>query len=75
MNEKPGDFSETTKAYGPNLIAAVYTVFGGSKPTGKLPVNIPELDSQYQYTDALLYKRGTGLEYPEAETSGEETEE
>ena len=75
MTEKPGDFSGTTKAYGPNLIAAVYTVFGGSKPTGKLPVNVPELDSQYQYTDALLYKRGTGLEYPEAETSGDETEE
>ena len=72
MAEKPGDFSGTIRAFGPNLIAAVYTVFGANVPTGKLPVNVPEIDDKYQYTGELLYKRGTGLEY--TKTSGEETE-
>ncbi len=69
MTDKPRDFSGTTKYYGPNLITAIYTVFGGNAPTGKLPVNIPEIDDSYQYTEEILYKRGTGLSYS---TSDEE---
>ena len=45
----------------PMLPAALYTILGGSKATGKLPVNIPKLDQEYQYSDEILYKRGYGL--------------
>ena len=68
MAEKPGDFSGTTVAYGPNLIAAIYTIFGGNEPTGTLPVNIPEIDEHYQFSTDILYKRGTGLTYTAADT-------
>ncbi len=59
MLEKPGDFSGTTTAYGPNLIAAIYAAFGGNIPTGRLPVNVPALDASYHYTEEILYERGS----------------
>ena len=52
-----------TAEYGPNLPAAVYTVFGGNDPTGKLPVNIPGIDENYRYTESNAYERGFGLSY------------
>ena len=65
MAEKPDDSGDVSAAYGPNLVAALYTVFGGNAPTGTLPVSIPEINESYQYTDEILYKRGTGLSYEE----------
>lgn len=67
MNALPGDNDINTAQYGPNLPAAVYTVFGGNNPAGKLPVNIPAIDEDYLFTDTLLYRRGFGLSYPEPE--------
>ena len=54
-----------TREFGPNIPAAVYTVFGGNTPTGKLPVTIPAMDDQYAPTDTALYERGYGLSYEE----------
>ncbi|MBR4530447.1 MAG: glycoside hydrolase family 3 C-terminal domain-containing protein [Lachnospiraceae bacterium] len=53
-----------TRHYGPNIPAALYTIFGGSTPAGRLPVNIPRLDgATYAVTDSILYPRGTGIGY------------
>ena len=46
-----------------NVPAAVYTAFGGSAPTGTLPVEIPALDDGYLPSDTVLYARGFGLTY------------
>ena len=63
MNEFPGDFEGDTLQYAANIPAGVYTAFGGSKPTAKLPVSIPKLDASYKYTDETLYQRGFGLSW------------
>ena len=47
--------------YGPNIPVAVYTAFGGSTPTGKLPIDIPKVNDDYTYSDELLYDRGYGM--------------
>ena len=39
MAELPTGKSDS-KQYNPNIPAAIYTLFGGSNPTGKLPVRI-----------------------------------
>ena len=44
----------------PNLEAALMACFGGSDISGRLPVNIPALDENYQMTDEILYERGEG---------------
>ena len=62
MTEIPEEGS-SVKEYGPNLPAAVYTVFGGNYPSGMLPVTIPELDDQFMPSDTVLYPRGFGLTY------------
>ena len=49
--------------YNPNIAASIYTIFGGNKPVGKLPVNIPKLDSNFNFTNDILYKRKAGLKY------------
>ena len=49
--------------YGPNLVAAFYEAFGGDAPTGKLPVRIPALTENYEYSDKILFERGFGLNY------------
>jgi beta-N-acetylhexosaminidase len=63
MAAMPGAYEPDTAEYGPNLPAAVYTVFGGNKPTGKLPVNIPGIDENYRYAESNAYERGFGLSY------------
>ncbi len=63
MPEVPTDYSGGTKAYGVNYPAALLTVFGGSSPTGKLPVDIPALDENTNFTDTILYPFGYGLCY------------
>ncbi len=63
MPEIPTEYNGETKAYGVNYPAALMTVFGGNKPTGKLPVDVPELDENTKYTDEILYPIGYGLTY------------
>ena len=63
MPEIPTDYSGETRAYGVNYPAALITVFGGSTPTGKLPVDIPKLDENTQYTNEILYPIGYGLSF------------
>lgn len=46
-------------AYAPNLEVALMACFGDGKVTGTLPVNLPELDENYGFTDNILYKSGT----------------
>ena len=50
-----------------NVVAALETAFGGNKPRGKLPVNIPNVQEQsdgtLSYTSEYLYKRGFGLSW------------
>nr|MCR5774596.1 glycoside hydrolase family 3 protein [Lachnospiraceae bacterium] len=43
-------------AYVPNLQAALCACFGDGEFTGRLPVNIPELDSNYRITDKIMYR-------------------
>ena len=63
MEELPGDFSNEIIQYGPNIPAAIYTIFGGNNPSGKLPVNVPVLTANYEYTSEILYKNGAGIGY------------
>lgn len=61
MTEMP-DFTKPDRSqYGPNIPAALYTIFGGSKPSGRLPVNIPALDGNYKYKSEYAYKKGDGM--------------
>ena len=61
MTALPGDFSGDTLQYGPNIPAAIYAIFGGCDITGRVPVNIPELDPKYVYSQRILYERGEGI--------------
>ena len=47
--------------YGPNIPAAIHAIFGGSDITGRLPVNIPEINAKFDYSDRILYEIGTGI--------------
>ena len=51
-----------------NIIAAVETIFGCNRPTGKVPVNIPMVEEDaggnLSYGTKILYERGFGLVYP-----------
>jgi beta-N-acetylhexosaminidase len=60
MREIPSASGEGS-AYVPNLEAALMACFGGSDISGRLPVNIPALDENYQMTDEILYERGEGI--------------
>lgn len=63
MREEPTDFSKDTMQYEPNILAGIYTVFGGNKPTGKLPVRVPEIEENNTISSDILYERGFGIEY------------
>ena len=64
MSADPRDSEDPVPSYGPNLPAALYLAFTADEtPQGKLPVNIPALSADHQYTDATLYERGFGLTY------------
>lgn len=76
MPEDPGDKVKEIRQYGPNMPVALYMMFSkDDAPTAKLPINIPQLDSEYNFTDTILYARGYGLTYAsdEPETTGETT--
>ena len=62
MRELPGDFAPDLRQYGPNVPAAIFSILGGCKMQGKLPVDIPVIDEEYEYTDEVLYHRGDGLD-------------
>ena len=72
MSEDPRNPSNgAVKQYGPNMPAALYLALSPDEsPSGKLPVNIPALDSAYQYSDQTLYARGYGLTYAKQGHSG-----
>lgn len=61
MTEMPEEDGESS-IYGPNIPVAAYTAFGGNKPSGKLPIEIPKINDDYTYSDQILYERGYGLE-------------
>lgn len=64
MNEKPDFSNGAVQTFGVSIPAGVYMSFGKStQVVGKLPVNIPELNDEYKYTENVLYKRGYGLKY------------
>ena len=64
MREDPGDKVKEIQQYGPNMPAALYMMFSkDDAPVAKLPINIPQLDGNYSFTDTVLYERGFGLTY------------
>ena len=65
MSEIPTEYNGEVVAYGPNLISAILTVFGENEPTGKLPVDVYDIDDEYKYNDRVLYHLGFGLSYGE----------
>ena len=76
MPVDPGDKVKEMQQYGPNMPAALYMMFSkDDAPTAKLPINIPQLDEAYSFTDKILYARGFGLTYETEEptTQPEET--
>ena len=64
MSSLPVSGKENT-AYGENYPAALITIFGGNKPTGKLPVDVYSINANAQFTNNILYSRGYGLTYSE----------
>ena len=66
MPVDPGSKTIEITQYGPNMPVALYMMFSADDaPTAKLPINIPQLDNEYNYTDTILYERGFGLTYQE----------
>lgn len=64
MPVDPEDKTKEMQKYGANMPVALYMMFSNDDaPTAKLPVNIPQLDEDYSYTDTMLYERGFGLTY------------
>lgn len=68
MSEDPRTADGAIKQYGPNIPAAFYLMLTSDEaPTGTLPVNIPALTKDYQYSDQILYARGYGITYQRTE--------
>ena len=64
MSEDPRTADGAVTQYGPNMPAALYLMLSPDEThTGTLPVNIPRLDGEGNYTDEILYPRGYGLRY------------
>ena len=53
MRELPGEKVSVS----PNIPCAVCGIFGEYEFSGKLPVDIPEMDEAYQFTDKILYTK------------------
>ena len=51
MNELPGE----KEAYSVNIPAAICGIFGEYEFTGRLPIAIPKLDQDYQFTEEILF--------------------
>ncbi len=72
MPADPGDKVKEMQQYGPNMPAALYVMFSeDDAPTAKLPINIPQLDEKYYFTESVLYARGFGLTYETEEPTTE----
>ena len=72
MPADPGDKVKEMQQYGPNMPAALYVMFSEDDvPTAKLPINIPQLDEKYYFTESVLYARGFGLTYETEEPTTE----
>ncbi len=64
MSEDPRSKGDDLTQYGPNIPAAVYLALSPDEsPSGKLPLDIPKLTSQYTYSSEILYPFGYGLSY------------
>ena len=63
MNEKPNFENDSVATYGVSIPCSIYTAFDENAKLGKLPINIPTLDNEYNYTSNYLYKRNYGLQY------------
>jgi hypothetical protein len=64
MNILPEDKESEIQKYGPNMPVAMYMMYSADDaPTAKLPINIPKLDAEYNFTGENLYERGYGLTY------------
>ncbi|MBP3854221.1 MAG: glycoside hydrolase family 3 C-terminal domain-containing protein [Ruminiclostridium sp.] len=63
MTEVPAEYNGYVKAYGVNYPAALITVFGGSSPKGKLPVDLYAYTEGAGYSDEIVYPIGFGLGY------------
>jgi len=64
MTVDPEDKVTEIQQYGPNMPVALYMIFSkDDAPTAKLPINIPQLDESYSFTETVLYERGFGLTY------------
>ena len=58
---KPGNYS-----FPPNLIAAMYVIYGESSPKGRLPITVPKLikkDGLYSFLEETAYERGYSISY------------
>ena len=67
MTSLPGEFSDYVIQYGPNVPAPIYLCMAiKESPAGVLPVDIPELTQDYDFSETVLYKRGFGLKYARA---------
>lgn len=47
--------------YGVNLPSAICAAFGEYTPSGILPVDIPTVDNNYEFTEEILYPEGYGI--------------
>ena len=68
MSEDPVVREGPIKQYGASLPAALYLMLSTDGSVGgTLPVDLPKLSGDYQYTGEILYRRGTGMIYENAE--------
>ncbi len=72
MNEDPRDAKGSVSQYGPNVPAAIYTVLSGLPAEGRLPIDLPALDENGQFTGEILYPHGFGLELAEASPAAQD---
>ncbi len=72
MPVDPDDKTTGITQYGPNMPVALYMMFSADDaPTAKLPINIPALDEEYNFTDTVLYARDFGLTYQNSPILGD----
>ena len=67
-----GGVTDSAKAFGPNIVAAVEVALGTFAAQGKLPLDIPVYDAVSKtYTSELAYARGYGLTYASNEVTAD----
>ncbi len=58
MSEDPREKEDGVTQYGPNVPATLYLILSGGEMPGKLPVTIPKMDENAQFTKETLYPAG-----------------